>query len=134
MASQEDLIWAAGFFDGEGCVCIQRQMRGKHNKTYHYLDISVFQNDRSAVELLMGMFGGRIAAEDRGWKWRACGPTAGVALQELMPFLRVKRSQAEIAVRFQDRRIPPGQNRPADWSGDQDEEDYMNVKQLKRVI
>lgn len=133
MARQEDVIWAAGFFDGEGCISITRQE--KRGKLYHWMMISVFQNHSASLELLLELFGGSIGTEDEAWKWRACGPTAGEALKEMLPYLRVKRSQAEIAISFQARRLPSrGPQRPADFDGEPDEADYFKVRELKRVV
>jgi hypothetical protein len=133
VARQYDVIWAAGFFDGEGCVCIVKQV--KRQKTYHWLDISVYQNHRASLEELQGLFGGSIVIEGRAWKWRACGPTAGEALREMLPYLRVKRAQAEIAVAFQSRRLPArGPKRAANFDPEPDRHDYERVRDLKRVV
>lgn len=133
MARQEALIWAAGFFDGEGCISVTRQL--KRGKVYHCLMISVYQNHSASLNELRELFGGSITSEDDAWKWRACGPTASAALQLMLPHLRVKRDQAAIAIVFQARRLPPrGPKRPADFNGDQDEADYLELKRLKKVV
>lgn len=138
MAREEDVIWAAGFFDGEGCVRITRQE--KYGKTYHWMDVSVFQAEQTSIELLMELFGGSISdhhsKRDIGWWWRAHGPTADAALREMLPYLRVKRRQAEIAINFQSRRLASrsGARRDANWTGDRDKADYAEVRRLKRVV
>jgi hypothetical protein len=133
VARQEDVIWAAGFFDGEGCVSIVR--RPKRDKVYHWLDISAYQNHRAPLEELQCLFGGSVRPEAGGWKWRACGPTAGDALREMLPYLRVKHTQAEIAVPFQARKLlPRGSHRAADFDPEPDERDYALVRDLKKVV
>lgn len=133
LARRDDVIWAAGFFDGEGCVSIVRQV--KYGKLYHWLDISVYQNHSASLELLRELFGGSVRPEQNAWKWRACGPTAGNALHEMTPYLRVKRAQAEVAVLFQARKLhPQGPRRSADFDPEPDERDYRLVRDLKKVV
>jgi hypothetical protein len=132
-ARYESVIWAAGFFDGEGCVSIVRQV--KYGKAYHWLDISVYQNHSASLALLRELFGGSVRPEQNAWKWRACGPTAGAALREMLPYLRVKRGQAAVAVSFQARKLPArGPKRAADFDPEPDERDYALVRDLKKVV
>lgn len=131
----EAVIWAAGFFDGEGCVCITRRLNRSGNaKVYHWLDISVYQNHSASLEELKALFGGSIGSEGRAWKWRACGPTAAAALREMLPYLRVKRAQAEVAVSFQARKLSPKGHRPPDFDPGPDARDYAIVRDLKKVV
>jgi len=132
VARQEDLIWAAGFIDGESCISIQRQER--YDSVYFYMSMKVFQNDPRPLVDLTELFGGTIAQEGNGQSWRLGGPAAAEALKELLPYLRVKREQAEVAISFQSRRFPVGSNRPKDFSIEEDERDWLRAKHLKRVV
>jgi hypothetical protein len=109
------IAWAAGFFDGdEGCVMIQRRKgrTGARGGAY-VMGISVSQKIPDPLYLVMELLGcGSVHQTKHRWKygcemwfWRASGNFACGALKRLLPYLVVKRSQAEIAIAFQERRI-----------------------------
>lgn len=53
-----DLAWAAGFFDGEGCIST---VRVGNPRNYVYINIFVSQNDIRPLEKFLRIFpGGRI--------------------------------------------------------------------------
>jgi hypothetical protein len=134
-AKQEAVIWAAGFFDGEGCISIYKQQQGTGGKVYYGMKISACQAyHKASLEELCELFGGSVRPDKYGWRWVACGPTATAALSTMLPHLRVKRGQAEVAIPFQARRIAIQECRPADFCGEQDEADYLELRRLKRVV
>ena len=58
---REALAWAAGFFDGEGCIGCYYRTNGKTQKRYRLLHISVGQKDREVLDRFKAIFGfGRI--------------------------------------------------------------------------
>ena len=103
------LAWAAGFFDGEGCVSIAKPVNSPNGdgKKYHsyQLQIIVAQRDRRPMDALVGLFGGGITpVKIHGstyWYFRRHGRKATPILQAILPFLVLKREQAELAIRFQ---------------------------------
>lgn len=106
---QIDLAWAAGFFDGEGCIRINKTMR-KHGYIY-YLQIFVRQVDPAPINKFKALFGGSIQYRSKSndtinnaraiYTWSTAGPTATSVLGKLYPYLVTKTSQAEIAFDFQ---------------------------------
>jgi len=109
------LIWAAGFFDGEGStVC--RSTRHPNGHFIHSLGVSVTQagNDGVPSELkeLQNLFGGSTYKEKRlfpgkqKYKWQARSKMARTALASMLLYLHeVKQEQADQArVRCVDRR------------------------------
>src|SRR5678809_298554 len=84
------ICWAAGFFDGEGCVSISRD-----TSTRHYgLNLTVAQVDVVFFRVFQGLFGGRInqrssrTAKRRAIStWRFASQGARRVLEELLPFL-----------------------------------------------
>lgn len=127
---EHTLIYAAGFFDGEGCIYIGR--RAKSGREYFTLTISVSNTDKASVEIFRKLFGGYLSElkSDRGGKrksvlymWQVDSGKAAVALDELLPFLRLKKKEAKLAVRFQSRR---GRS-----SIEADSQDWLTMKQLK---
>ncbi len=83
-------MWAAGFLDGEGCFSL--------------LDapsLSVTQKYRGPLDELARMFGGRVRPlKGRGWQWAIHSETLRAALPVLIPYLRLKRRQAEILMEY----------------------------------
>ena len=53
MASELDLAWCAGFFDGEGTTSVLKAQRDK----YCYLRVSVSQKDRTLLDKFQSIVG-----------------------------------------------------------------------------
>lgn len=112
-----ELAYLAGFFDGEGSISISRHGRGDRSLSLH---LQVPQIVRAPLERFQARFGGTIHLTGRGqsplsrrpiWSWHA-GPRAGAAaLGAMLPYLIVKRQQADIALEFQSR-MKWGTNQP----------------------
>lgn len=98
-----EIAYLAGFFDGEGCILIQ-----KHARAY-WLEISAVQIDPAPLKLLSESFGGRIVKkpDHRGFRsrhsWRITSDRAFIALQAMLPFLMIKRAEADLGIQFQQR-------------------------------
>jgi hypothetical protein len=100
---REDLIYFAGFFDGEGCISIARQKKSwgdKQQAYFHRLRINVSQKDPSVLKQLYDIVGGTMHCSNGVWKWYADDAAAVQFLETLLPFLRIKKSQAELALEF----------------------------------
>lgn len=102
--SNLDLAWLAGFFDGEGCVFIDRPDR-KHRQT---LRVQVTNTIPSSLLGFESRWGGKLRTRSNGerrkpiWIWAAYAGDAQRCLIDLLPYLRVKAAQAEIGIRFQE--------------------------------
>lgn len=100
---RDDLIYFAGFFDGEGCISIARQKKTWGNKAqpyFHRLRINLAQKDPAILKELYDIVGGTLHCSNGVWKWYADDASAVAFLASLAPFLRVKRVQAELALEF----------------------------------
>jgi len=64
--------------------------------------------------------------------WSSGGQNAMAALEEMLPYLVVKRRQAEIAIAFQQRRITMPYK--TDSRQRLDHQDYLDLRELKRGI
>lgn len=108
------VIWAAGFFDGEGSIGIYKTRRG----TSFQLSIAANQVDPSPLEILVWLFGGNVynsTARNRPLKsWRLGSRKAAAALQEMHPYLVNKKAQAKVALQFQDSLVL-GNRGPGSW-------------------
>lgn len=95
--------WAAGFFDGEGCVIIVQQSTGTMR-----LGVDVSQASRAPLDALIDRWGGKINLDPRprgnrqpAHKWRAHGREAIAFLRDVYPFLLVKGPAAEVAFAYE---------------------------------
>ena len=102
-----DLIWTAGFLDGEGCIHLSKQhSKGRKNPTYR-VHVSVNQNHRaSLVRVAKALqIPDRIYLVKRRAKMNRdvysldiCDQDAHGALISLLPYLHRKRPEAEVAI------------------------------------
>ena len=101
----ESLAWAAGFFDGEGCVLLVTRTRGRCTEVR--LQITAVNTDIRPLHRFRELFGGSIQVVQHpgnkhgykpSWAWVAAHRIAENALQAMLPWLLVKREQAIIAL------------------------------------
>ena len=109
----EDARYFAGFFDGEGCIAILRHatlVPPAVNLRY-FMVITVTNTHQGIMEWLHQTFGGNIKRYKRttqqpthadAWKWTAMSQDAAHILRAVLPYLKVKYAQAEVALEFQD--------------------------------
>jgi hypothetical protein len=113
MKQQKGFVYAyaAGVIDGEGCIRINKHKPWKRRKNYAYsLWVSVGETEGQMVRFLYGNFGGHVY-ERKPKKpnhrpfltWTIHSGKAREFLKCIYPFLRTKKKQAEIAIRFQER-------------------------------
>lgn len=109
VSAPTDLAYAAGVIDSDGCIRVTRdtwRMRNADCATPTYqARVQVKQVEREAVDLLHGMHSGYFRQEPptarRGrplWSWSVSSAAAGRFLTDVLPYLRIKRAQAENAL------------------------------------
>ncbi len=108
MSRTHELCWAAGFFDGEGYITIQK--RGHKKYIGHYLRIGI---NHVAIEPLLEMqrlFGGKIEKQNpetvvgnrkQRHRWTLSTGNAAQVLKQLLPYMRNKNTVAGLALDFQ---------------------------------
>lgn len=108
---ERDLFYAAGIIDGEGCITLR--YHNKDGRSRPLLQVSVGNTDQWLVEWLRSSFGGNITYRQRVqknwkplWLWSAENKIAGEFLELIIPYLRLKKPQAELAIEFQSRKRP----------------------------
>lgn len=107
---EDDLAWAAGFFDGEGCTSVHRQ-EGQPS----YVRVSVAQKDlrplerfKSAVGEVGGIDNRDLINASGAHQWRVCGSKALEVLSLLWPYLSApKLEQAERVMEECGASLPP---------------------------
>jgi len=99
-----DLAYLAGILDGEGCVHIAKEKR-KQSFVYK-LRVQVSMVDKVPPMLAHNTFGGYLRLRDRNakwkplWEWQVKSNNAVTCLKVLLPYLRTKRVEAELALKF----------------------------------
>lgn len=102
---RDELLWAAGLFEGEGCISYHRNQPG-----YYVLRLLVSMNDRDVVDRFHRAVGGfgsirgplwANKATAPHWTWSVAGLAAKVILQWLLPQLgERRRARAEEVLRL----------------------------------
>jgi hypothetical protein len=97
---QVDVAWAAGFFDGEGTVRI-------HNRS---LEAGLTNTFLPSLIWFRKRFGGSLSAYTRksdkhrpAFRWKVYGKSAHAFLTTIIPYLKEKKPQAQIAVAWSSR-------------------------------
>src|SRR3972149_6363917 len=113
----ENLIYMAGFFDGEGYICIYRRKPSKMSNTpAHYLVVGINNTNYSILEWFnksyIGTFrllrASRKPSHKDQWAWLLWSGRAKVFLQDILPYLKIKKQEAITALEFQKRIVSNG--------------------------
>ena len=104
----DDLNWAAGMFEGEGSIIINKNKSPKGVINY-ILRCKVPNTDLEIIDFFHERWpGSKLAERPRGNQrpqrnWIVSGKQAGVFLQKLQPYLRTGRGKerAKLALQFQ---------------------------------
>lgn len=96
--------WLAGFMDGEGSIQIKKNPpRGRGRSSSYTVRVSVSNTVKAILELIKIYFGGSVVPIREGcYEWVIGSKKAGYVLEQVLPYLKLKRSQALVALRFQD--------------------------------
>lgn len=105
-----DLAYFAGLFDGEGCIQIlhYKPQTGKRTEQ-HTLSCKVNMTNKESVEQFLA-FGGSMCQHKASqknptwkdqWIWTVNSNKAVSFLKTLLPFLKLKRAEAQVGIEFQ---------------------------------
>lgn len=98
-----ELAYTAGIVDGEGSVSIIKQDRNRPSPSLS-LVVSIANNNAELFSFLQKRFGGRTNFSNRWHKtyqWKLQAAKAQEFLQLILPYLLLKREQAELGIAFQ---------------------------------
>lgn len=115
-----DAAYVAGLIDGEGCitmVCQAPAKRSRAKSDLHYVLVTITNTHIGIMEWLQEVVGGRAANRTEGtksqdrmvqnnWKdryeWRVTGKKAYALLEQIEPYLVIKKEQCKIALAMRD--------------------------------
>lgn len=123
----------AGFFDGEGYIGILKRTR-KHWNTEYFIQLSIGQMDGATMDWVVDNFGGHLhrVKRDNSFYWIASNKEAYKILKLITPFLKYKKSQAQLAIEFYENR---NLKRPIPKEELERREDiYLRLKSLKHIF
>lgn len=109
MAEKTDLAYTAGLIDGEGCIGVY-PVPCKTNKTgkRYYLTLRIQMSDWESPLWLKDTFGGYYRAYPQMgygtrtmYVWVVSAQRASKILEDILPYLKAKHRQAEMAIEFQ---------------------------------
>lgn len=113
-----DLAYIAGFFDGEGCIVINRCIG--EGWIQYSLVVNITQSGRKGKQLLEKFklnFKGQIYRKEKEqewhrfrYVWRTALGTAAIFLKQLLPYLKMKKLQAELGIGLQENKNSPGRS------------------------
>lgn len=133
-----DLAYVAGLFDGEGCINLRPRSNTK-KQTYE-LQVTLVSTNEWITQQLKFSFGGNVYYTpenfERNWKaswrWLTQAQNALRFLELVYPYLKLKKPQAEIAIKFQKHKRRNAGGRFDESYFSLDEELYQAMKRLNK--
>jgi hypothetical protein len=105
-----EIAWAAGFFDGEGCV---RASAASGKKKGYSARCTVANTDPRPISKFHELFGGTVSVREskmlgqrRSFEWTIQGDELDEFISQILPFSMTKREQLELLLKF--RELMPG--------------------------
>jgi len=103
MLTETEKAYLAGLFDGDGCVIINKiELPGRPNPAY-CLNVQYAQKERSILDRWQERTGLGNVYEHKptgGAQWCMSSQDAETFLTMLLPYLDLKRTEAEIGLKF----------------------------------
>lgn len=139
-STKYDLAYFAGFIDGEGYIGINKQ--GRRNA--YRLELRVGSTNLWILQLMKMRFGGWVYLTNNNWTkskypnakdfwvWVIYSRQANELLKELLPYLKLKKAEAEIAIDYQANRPKSGKRKTTEdivWM----EAQKILLQKLKKV-
>lgn len=133
--SETDRAYIAGFIDGEGCITILKNKKGKYS-SYYALTLTIAQADKLALEDLSAIIGGGkiYKSKSTDTHFLTFAPNDSIfLLKEIRPYLRYKKDQADLAIEFREKTTFERSGQKLDDDVSRLREYYfVRMKELKR--
>jgi len=137
---REALAYCAGFFDGEGCIHIERFQDNRHLHPQYALRLELANTDTRPLQLFKDLFGGSIRKRKEprpekwstAWVWQIKTNMAKIFLDELMPFLVTKKEEARLGLEFREKCVKYNGRKLTKGEIDKREKYYWEMRGLKK--
>lgn len=137
LSAKQRLAYTAGIIDGEGTITIFKNKEKRNRRGHSYRLLVVAETtDLWVGDWLRKQYDGslyltplRRKHTQRSCRWQLWSHRASLFLQQILPYLTIKRPNAEIAIAFQSRRKRAS---PTDAEDAADEAQYLAMRELNR--
>jgi hypothetical protein len=142
----EMCAYIAGLLDADGWISMHRANTGQNHRSGHNWLIGIVNSDLAVLRWVQELFGGSVTERKsnrrspvaRNWKtvydWNPDAKGVANFLQSILPYLRIKKAQAELVLEFiatkQDRRK---QYRLTDEVVSRREDIYHSIRALNHM-
>lgn len=108
-SAETELAWMAGFVDGEGYIGIYKHKEPRMAEGFLFkTQFCVVNTNIDALKSFKEHFGGGIYPQAKrnpnhkqGYQWKVTNVRALLALERLLPYLRIKARQAQLVIEAQ---------------------------------
>ena len=107
MITEIEKAYAAGLIDGEGCIRIARNLKGKKEwNDQYYLEVNVHITDYEVLKWLRKKWRGSILKRKKethwkdNWNWKITAEGAKEFLRDIQPFSIIKKREIGLALTF----------------------------------
>ena len=105
-----DIRYVSGLMDGEGCIAIRRRVEMPRNPRVSYmLVVQISMTHEGVVSAVHKAFGGAMSEikwhrrmnNRPAYQWRLYSTACAAFLEKCIPYLIVKRDEAQLGISFQ---------------------------------
>lgn len=136
-----NFIWAAGLIDGEGCICIKRQIvkASPTGRRSYMLSVSISMVHKPTILKMQSLFGGYVrirksirANHRTAWEWSVLSREAKFVLESILSYSVTKLDEVVAGLKFANREMAKGGCRAIPSEGDIREAMYLQLRSMKR--
>uniref|UniRef100_A0A6M3J686 Putative homing endonuclease n=1 Tax=viral metagenome TaxID=1070528 RepID=A0A6M3J686_9ZZZZ len=106
--AENDAAYIAGFVDGEGSICFHRNHKNDSKTTTYSPRLRITNTNKDVLDWIAVVIGlGKVRSQKLYanntkpvYEWYASGRYSIAVLKQLIPFLKVKKLQAETCVSY----------------------------------
>ena len=105
MTNPLDIAWAAGLFDGEGCVYVAKHKPRRGASEQYILAAKVAMTHKPTIERFAQLFGGNILPSQDAranhrpmWVWAIYGRKVHPFLRNILSYAVTKKQEVEIGL------------------------------------
>ena len=137
-ALENKLAWAAGFFDGEGCIKVVKQKVNYGYGHSHTLALHITQKNIKPLKIFEKIFGGKIyKTKEKRYKdyyiyeWQVHNQNAIRVLKLIRPYLILKLDECDETLKYEKFLASKGFKRLNRETFNKREELYIKLRELK---